>query len=183
MHPDAFPPGDPFHAGLWVLRQTEHHRVGSGRISPGPGSPYESGLVTHNSWLKAAIGARSITELMGAQAPPELLGIHTNMPNIDPSDITSRLFGRACTGDSQRKKDSLYERSAVRLPKGNRLRDSSGSSVRRRCTESRTRQSAWRPISLITTRVAMSLIARVFAGGTEGPHARRYPRQHHSSHG
>jgi len=28
-----------------------------------------------------------ITEVMGAQAPPELLGIHTNMPNVIPLDI------------------------------------------------------------------------------------------------
>src|ERR1700738_5197046 len=28
-----------------------------------------------------------ITEIMGAQAPPELLGIHTNMPNVIPLDI------------------------------------------------------------------------------------------------
>src|SRR5215468_4925735 len=28
-----------------------------------------------------------ITEVMGAQAPPELLGIHTNMPNVIPPDI------------------------------------------------------------------------------------------------
>ena len=30
---------------------------------------------------------RCITELMGVQAPPELLGIHTNMANVIPLDI------------------------------------------------------------------------------------------------
>jgi pimeloyl-ACP methyl ester carboxylesterase len=36
-----------------------------------------------------------ITELMGAQAPPELLGIHTNMPNVIPLDIDKAAFSGA----------------------------------------------------------------------------------------
>src|SRR5205807_8212997 len=33
-----------------------------------------------------------ITDLMGLQAPPELLGIHTNMPGIFPVDIDLAAF-------------------------------------------------------------------------------------------
>jgi pimeloyl-ACP methyl ester carboxylesterase len=36
-----------------------------------------------------------ITELMGAQAPPELLGIHTNMANVIPLDIDKAAFSGA----------------------------------------------------------------------------------------
>jgi pimeloyl-ACP methyl ester carboxylesterase len=36
-----------------------------------------------------------ITELMGVQAPPELLGIHTNMANVIPADIDQAAFSGA----------------------------------------------------------------------------------------
>jgi hypothetical protein len=38
-----------------------------------------------------------ITEAMGLQAPPELLGIHTNMPRIFPVDIDKGGFFRGAS--------------------------------------------------------------------------------------
>ena len=60
-----------------------------------------------------------ITELMGAQAPPELLGIHTNMPNVIPLDIDKAAFsgGPAPAGLSAEEKVA-FERLSFVYAKG-----------------------------------------------------------------
>ena len=60
-----------------------------------------------------------ITEVMGAQAPPELLGIHTNMPNVIPPEIDKAAFSGAPTpaGLSAEEKEA-YERLSFVYAKG-----------------------------------------------------------------
>ena len=60
-----------------------------------------------------------ITELMGMQAPPELLGIHTNMPNVIPLDIDKLAFSGAPAPANLSADEKLaYERLSFVYAKG-----------------------------------------------------------------
>ena len=60
-----------------------------------------------------------ITELMGVQAPPELLGINTNMPNVIPIDIDKAAFsGAPAPGGLSADEKLAYERLSVVDAKG-----------------------------------------------------------------
>jgi pimeloyl-ACP methyl ester carboxylesterase len=60
-----------------------------------------------------------ITEIMGAQAPPELLGIHSNMPNVIPLDIDKAAFSGAPAPAGLSAEEKLaYERLSFVYAKG-----------------------------------------------------------------
>jgi pimeloyl-ACP methyl ester carboxylesterase len=95
-----------------------------------------------------------VTEQMGAHAPPELLGIHTNMPNAIPADIDKAAFSGAPAPSGLSPDEKIaYERLQFVYQKGSATASSLGC-ARRRCMAWRIRRSAWRPISLTTTSAA-----------------------------
>ena len=61
----------------------------------------------------------AITELMGVQAPPELLGIHTNMPGVFPADIDKAAASGAPAPSGLAADEKVaYERLAFVYAKG-----------------------------------------------------------------
>ena len=64
-----------------------------------------------------------IVDMMGVQAPPELLGIHTNMAGIFPADIDGAAFsGAPAPVGSLSRREARLRAFAVRLSKGYRIR-------------------------------------------------------------
>ena len=97
-----------------------------------------------------------ITELMGVQAPRSCSAFTPTCPASFRTTSTTRLFpGRRRHRVSQptrRSRTSVYSSSIKR----GLATATSWDCARRRCTQSRIHRSAWRRISLITTRAAMS---------------------------
>ena len=110
-----------------------------------------------------------VTDLMGVQAPPELLGIHTNMPGAVPPEIDTALPSRRAAAAGLSADETARVRAARRSSTARAWPTRSRwGRARRRCTGSRTPRSAWPPACSTTTRCSYELIARVFDGQAEG---------------
>ena len=85
-----------------------------------------------------------ITDVMGAEAPPELLGIHSNMPGTVPPDLFKMVSaGEPARQGSQPRRTARTSDLLFLYTKG------IGYATRcrctpRRCTGWRTRRSRWR---------------------------------------
>jgi pimeloyl-ACP methyl ester carboxylesterase len=109
-----------------------------------------------------------ITELMGVQAPPELLGIHTNMPNVIPTDIDKLAFSGAPAPATLSADEKIaYERLSFVYAKG------IGYGFQMGLRPQTLYGIADSPIGLAAYFLdhdarSYELITRVFAGGSEG---------------
>ena len=120
-----------------------------------------------------------IVDHMGVQAPPELLGIHTNMANVIPVDIDKAAFSGAPAPAGLSADEKLaYERLSFVYAKG------IGYGFQMGLRPQTLYGIADSPVGLAAYFLdhdarSYELISRVFARTSRGPHARRHPRQHH----
>ena len=109
-----------------------------------------------------------ITEIMGVQAPLELLGIHTNMPNVIPLDIDKLAFsGAPAPSNLSADEKFAYERLQFVYQKGIAYGFQMG------LRPQTLYGIADSPVGLAAYFLdhdarSYELIARVFAGGSEG---------------
>ena len=96
-----------------------------------------------------------IVDLMGVEAPRELLGIHTNMPGTVPPEIDKAALTGAPAPDfpPRRRKPTTSSRSSIRSTWPTRRR---WGPAPRRCTGSPIHRSAWPHGSSTTMRAASS---------------------------
>ena len=120
-----------------------------------------------------------VVDMMGVQAPPELLGIHTNMPGIFPADIDGAAFSGAPAPSGLSADEKLaYERLQFVYQKG------IGYGFQMGLRPQTLYGIADSPVGLAayfldhdarSYRADRARLRRT----VRGPHARRHPRQHH----
>ena len=109
-----------------------------------------------------------INDLMASQAPPELIGIHTNLPAAVPPEINKAAAAGGPAPSGLSAEESARTRqltSSLRTRLGYALQMGR---ARKRCTASRIHPSAWQPGCSTTTRAVTQLIARALRRGADG---------------
>jgi hypothetical protein len=164
---DAFDVVDSLDARLRLLWQADHDRLGPrphrtrlDRIDEASG--YTKFVAQGGDW------GGIVNELMGVQAPLELLGIHTNMPNVIPLDINGLAFsGKPAPANLSADEKLAYERLSFVYAKG------IGYGFQMGLRPQTLYGIADSPVGLAAYFLdhdarSYEMIARVFAGGTEG---------------
>ena len=92
------------------------------------------------------LGRGKSSMLMGVQAPPGLLGIHTNFPGAVRADIAAAVqSGDPPPSGLDDEETRIYEKLKDFFRDGRGLCNRDGRRTRRRCTELRIHPSAWPP--------------------------------------
>ena len=154
--------------GLWVLSQADYHRWDPARMARA-----WVGLMKRLGYTRFVaqggdLGA-VISNVMAEQAPPELLGIHVNLPATVPPDIAKALqCGDPPPSGLSADERRAYEELQVLFAK-RRADAAIWGRARKRFTDWRIRPSAWRP--------GLSTTGRLWPAGG-GDHLSR-ARAHH----
>ena len=85
------PCGDSVDAGLRIFGKADHDRLGLPPHRACLGRADEAPRATRGIVAQGGDWGALITEQMGVLAPPELLGIHTNLPGAVPAEILKAL--------------------------------------------------------------------------------------------
>ena len=87
----------------------------------------------------------AVSEIMALQAPPGLLGIHTNMAATVPAEISQRPRVRREAASRSTDEERSLGPARLLQQEGAGLRPRDGACARRRCTGWWIRRSAWPP--------------------------------------
>ncbi len=143
------------HAGLRVLGQAQHDRLGP--------RPHRERLDRADEGYRIQAIRRARRRLgrahrrpMAVEAPPELLGIHTNMPGAVPPEIDKAAFTGAPAPDGlPAEEKKAYDQLAFFYTLDLAYAQEMGTRPRR-CTGSPIHRSAWPHGSSTTMRAASS---------------------------
>ena len=114
----CFPSRDPVDARLRVLCQADDDWLGAGPHRARLGRAHEAPRI-HEVRGQGGDWGAIITDLMGAQGHPELLGIHSNMPGIFPPDIDkAALTGGPSPSGLSADEKVAYEQLVFEYAKG-----------------------------------------------------------------